>query len=124
MLISHTASSSSSSSSRSSFSRCVGNVVAFGISSSISDLWTETSNGHDVYHVGPSADADQSLLRTVFLLSYWIFWGLLINAVIQGQIVDAFSSIRDEKRAAEDDLESRCFICSKERFDFDRYGHG
>ena len=38
--------------------------------------------------------------------------------------MDAFSEMRDEKSAAEEDLQNLCFVCSKGRFDFDHYGNG
>ena len=51
-------------------------------------LWSQA--GAHAYGVSETVEADKALWRTAFLLSYWIFWGLLINAVVQGQIVDAF----------------------------------
>ena len=36
----------------------------------------------------------------------------MFGGIVQGQIVDAFSELRDDANANEDDLNSNCLICS------------
>jgi len=39
-----------------------------------------------------------------------------------GIVIDAFSGLRDEKEAAEQDLQTKCFVCHLDRFTLDQKG--
>jgi len=44
--------------------------------------------------------------------------------IIFGIIVDTFSELRDLKWQTEEDMNSKCFICSRSSYDFEHYGTG
>lgn len=53
---------------------------------------------------------------TVFLSL--VFWVFLLLGIMQGQIIDAFAEMRDQAKAAYDDLSNNCFISSIDRHSF------
>jgi hypothetical protein len=59
--------------------------------------------------------------QVIFVVSFYLIWVVIMQGIIQGQIVDAFSEMRDKKNKNIRDLEQVCFICSRPRFDFEQY---
>merc|ERR1711871_778623 len=47
---------------------------------------------------------------------------LILVAIISGIIIDAFAGLREDATGIKDDEEGVCFICGKERGDFDSAG--
>mmetsp|Transcript_32457 Transcript_32457/g.76459 ORF Transcript_32457/g.76459 Transcript_32457/m.76459 type:complete len:428 (+) Transcript_32457:2-1285(+) len=50
-----------------------------------------------------------------------VFWVLLLKGIIQGQIIDAFAEKRNNDNALREDLETKCFVSSIDRFVFNQY---
>ena len=57
-------------------------------------------------------------------MSFFFIALILILNILFGIIVDTFSQMRAEKKAIQDDANSRCFICSIDATTFDREGDG
>jgi len=51
-------------------------------------------------------------------MSFFIMIGLLVLNMVNGVVIGAFSGIREEREAKEEDIETRCFICSIEAEQF------
>ena len=68
----------------------------------------------------PSADLWGSY-RSLFVFMSIVFWVFLLQGIIQGQIIDAFATMRNKRNADSADLENKCFVSSIERFVFNRY---
>jgi len=64
----------------------------------------------------------KSTLHWMVVISYFVIWNFIISGIIQGQIVDAFSTIRAELDEREADSKSRCLVCGLERFVLDELG--
>lgn len=64
----------------------------------------------------------------LYFLKYWfeIFYFFLIvfliSNMINGVIITAFTSIREESYQKENDLMNKCFICSNDKFQFEKKG--
>ncbi|KAK3285837.1 hypothetical protein CYMTET_6566, partial [Cymbomonas tetramitiformis] len=59
-------------------------------------------------------------VRTLFILSFTIIWGFLVSNIMTGQIVEAFTQIRQNRLENSRDLEEKCFICSRDRYAFEQ----
>lgn len=59
---------------------------------------------------------------TAYNLLYIILVNYVLQAIITGQIIDTFSSMREDNEAVQDDMQNSCFVCSIERDDFDQAG--
>ena len=59
-----------------------------------------------------------------FAIVFYLFWEFVFGGIVQGQIVDAFSELRDEANAKEDDFNSNCLICSIASTTLERIGNG
>jgi len=59
--------------------------------------------------------------RTIYVLVGLVFWNMLLQPVMQGQIFDAFAEIRSKATAATLELESKCFVTGLERHRFSKY---
>ena len=62
-----------------------------------------------------------NLLFISGLQTFLIWWAFLLQPIIQGQIIDAFSQLRSKENTAISDLGQRCFISGISRFDFNNY---
>ena len=60
-------------------------------------------------------------LKTFYIMTFLIWWAFLLQPIIQGQIIDAFSQLRNKSVSATQDLNQRCFISGISRFDFNNY---
>ena len=59
------------------------------------------------------------LFQWLFTISFLIIWGFILEGIVQGYIVDAFSAIREEDVERIEDSKNNCFICSLSRFDLE-----
>jgi hypothetical protein len=55
----------------------------------------------------------------LFTISFLILWGFILEGIVQGYIVDAFSAIRGEEDTRLADSRENCFICSLSRFELE-----
>jgi hypothetical protein len=77
---------------------------------------------------------DNLLLSTIEQEEYWnnqffnIFFYCIISVIFMnivfGIIIDTFGELRDEKKAIKEDMNSVCFICGKEKYEFEMRGFG
>jgi hypothetical protein len=53
-----------------------------------------------------------SMAGTMFNFIYVVLINLVLQAIISGLVIDAFSELRDENAVIERDSTNKCFICS------------
>jgi predicted lipoprotein len=54
--------------------------------------------------------------------AYFLLVILILAAIISGIIIDTFSELREQQQNIQEDMESLCFICSKNRSQVERVG--
>ncbi|XP_037915514.1 ryanodine receptor isoform X7 [Hermetia illucens] len=62
--------------------------------------------------------------RIIFDITFFFFVIVILLAIIQGLIIDAFGELRDQLESVKDDMESNCFICGIGKDYFDKVPHG
>lgn len=62
--------------------------------------------------------------RIIFDITFFFFVIVILLAIIQGLIIDAFGELRDQLESVKEDMESKCFICSMEKVYLDAVPHG
>ncbi|KAK0046902.1 ryanodine receptor 44F, partial [Biomphalaria pfeifferi] len=71
------------------------------------------------------ADGDANeAFRIVFDITFFFFVIVILLAIIQGLIIDAFGELRDQLEQVKEDMESKCFICGIGKEYFDKVPHG
>ncbi|XP_035388642.1 ryanodine receptor 2-like [Electrophorus electricus] len=71
----------------------------------------------------PSGD-DFEFHRIVFDITFFFFVIVILLAIIQGLIIDAFGELRDQQDQVREDMETKCFICGVGSEYFDTVPHG
>ncbi|VUZ49839.1 unnamed protein product, partial [Hymenolepis diminuta] len=71
----------------------------------------------------PDGDAHEAL-RIIFDMTFFFIVIIILLAIIQGFIIDAFGDLRDQLEQVREDLESKCFICGIGKEYFDATPHG
>ena len=70
-------------------------------------------------------DGDElEYVRIIFDFSFYLFITLILLAIIQGFIIDAFGALRDQMDGVQEELENNCFICGIGKDYFDKDPHG
>ncbi|XP_034076913.1 LOW QUALITY PROTEIN: ryanodine receptor 3 [Gymnodraco acuticeps] len=64
------------------------------------------------------------LYRIMFDITFFFFVIVILLAIIQGLIIDAFGELRDQQEQVKEDMETKCFICGIGNDYFDRTPHG
>nr|XP_033808279.1 ryanodine receptor 3 isoform X2 [Geotrypetes seraphini] len=64
------------------------------------------------------------MYRIVFDITFFFFVIVILLAIIQGLIIDAFGELRDQQEQVREDMETKCFICGIGNDYFDRTPHG
>ncbi|XP_044070697.1 ryanodine receptor 2 isoform X3 [Siniperca chuatsi] len=62
--------------------------------------------------------------RMVFDITFFFFVIVILLAIIQGLIIDAFGELRDQQEQVKEDMETKCFICGVGSEYFDTVPHG
>ncbi|XP_045927387.1 ryanodine receptor 2 [Micropterus dolomieu] len=62
--------------------------------------------------------------RMVFDITFFFFVIVILLAIIQGLIIDAFGELRDQQEQVKEDMETKCFICGIGSEYFDTVPHG
>ncbi|XP_027862465.1 ryanodine receptor 2 [Xiphophorus couchianus] len=62
--------------------------------------------------------------RIVFDITFFFFVIVILLAIIQGLIIDAFGELRDQQEQVKEDMETKCFICGIGSEYFDKIPHG
>lgn len=57
-------------------------------------------------------------------LFFYIVWAYILEGIVTGQIIDAFSEIRSQAEERKKDSQDKCLICSLDRFVLDHDGYG
>ncbi|XP_067310941.1 ryanodine receptor 3 isoform X2 [Pseudorasbora parva] len=64
------------------------------------------------------------LYRILFDITFFFFVIVILLAIIQGLIIDAFGELRDQQEQVKEDMETKCFICGIGNEYFDTTPHG
>ncbi|CAJ0581879.1 unnamed protein product, partial [Mesorhabditis spiculigera] len=67
---------------------------------------------------------DLEYARMFYDISFFFFVIVILLAIMQGLIIDAFGELRDQQESATEKLESSCFICDIGKETFDRMPRG
>lgn len=67
---------------------------------------------------------DLEYARMLYDISFFFFVIVILLAIMQGLIIDAFGELRDQQESATEKLESSCFICDIGKETFDRLPRG
>ncbi|KAM9345211.1 ryanodine receptor 2-like [Symphorus nematophorus] len=62
--------------------------------------------------------------RIIFDITFFFFVIVILLAIIQGLIIDAFGELRDQQEQVKEDMETKCFICGIGSEYFDKVPHG
>uniref|UniRef100_A0A3Q2ZUA4 Ryanodine receptor 2b (cardiac) n=1 Tax=Kryptolebias marmoratus TaxID=37003 RepID=A0A3Q2ZUA4_KRYMA len=62
--------------------------------------------------------------RVIFDITFFFFVIVILLAIIQGLIIDAFGELRDQQEQVKEDMETKCFICGIGSEYFDNIPHG
>jgi len=62
--------------------------------------------------------------RMIFDYSFFLFVIIILLAIIQGLIIDAFGELRGQLEQVKEDMEAKCFICGIGADYFDKNPHG
>ncbi|XP_023317849.1 ryanodine receptor isoform X1 [Trichogramma pretiosum] len=62
--------------------------------------------------------------RIMFDITFFFFVIVILLAIIQGLIIDAFGELRDQLESVKTNMESNCFICGLGKDYFDAVPHG
>ncbi|XP_064408728.1 ryanodine receptor 1 isoform X5 [Latimeria chalumnae] len=71
----------------------------------------------------PAGD-EYELYRVAFDITFFFFVIVILLAIIQGLIIDAFGELRDQQEQVKEDMETKCFICGIGSDYFDTTAHG
>uniref|UniRef100_A0AAR2IQQ6 Ryanodine receptor 2b (cardiac) n=1 Tax=Pygocentrus nattereri TaxID=42514 RepID=A0AAR2IQQ6_PYGNA len=71
----------------------------------------------------PAGDAFE-FYRVIFDITFFFFVIVILLAIIQGLIIDAFGELRDQQEQVKEDMETKCFICGIGSEYFDGVPHG
>uniref|UniRef100_A0A8B9LQT2 Ryanodine receptor 2b (cardiac) n=1 Tax=Astyanax mexicanus TaxID=7994 RepID=A0A8B9LQT2_ASTMX len=71
----------------------------------------------------PAGD-ESEFYRVVFDITFFFFVIVILLAIIQGLIIDAFGELRDQQEQVKEDMETKCFICGIGSEYFDAVPHG
>lgn len=74
--------------------------------------------------IGDPDGDDYEVYRIIFDITFFFFVIVILLAIIQGLIIDAFGELRDQLESVKEDMESNCFICQMEKSFFDAVPHG
>ncbi|XP_061561261.1 ryanodine receptor 2 isoform X2 [Phycodurus eques] len=71
----------------------------------------------------PAGD-EYEMYRIIFDITFFFFVIVILLAIIQGLIIDAFGELRDQQEQVKEDMETKCFICGIGNDYFDTVPHG
>ncbi|TRY59413.1 hypothetical protein DNTS_004316 [Danionella cerebrum] len=71
----------------------------------------------------PAGD-EYEIYRMIFDITFFFFVIVILLAIIQGLIIDAFGELRDQQEQVKEDMETKCFICGIGNDYFDTVPHG
>lgn len=74
--------------------------------------------------IGDPVGDDYEAYRIMFDITFFFFVIVILLAIIQGLIIDAFGELRDQLESVKEDMESNCFICGIGKDYFDKVPHG
>uniref|UniRef100_T1J5U5 B30.2/SPRY domain-containing protein n=1 Tax=Strigamia maritima TaxID=126957 RepID=T1J5U5_STRMM len=74
--------------------------------------------------IEPPDGDDYEAFRILFDITFFFFVIVILLAIIQGLIIDAFGELRDQLESVNENLESACFICGINKEYLDKVPHG
>jgi len=101
--------------------QCVGQHILNGLTGHIGSVFGDPVVEWFPWNQVPEGIDDYSSFQTrsMFIMSFFVIWGFLLSNIMTGQIVEAFTDIRNKKQSSQRDLAERCFVCSLERSEFE-----
>ena len=96
--------------------QCVGSTIGYGLrmGGGIADkLSAQTYQDRVLFY-----------FRAGFDLMFFLLVVIILLNIFSGIIIDTFAQLRDQKADFEDNKNNVCFICSIDRYEFDRNGDG
>ncbi|XP_035704010.1 ryanodine receptor isoform X5 [Folsomia candida] len=88
-------------------------------------LYQGVRSGGGIGDVIEPPDGDSyEVYRIIFDITFFFFVIVILLAIIQGLIIDAFGELRDQLNSVSETLESECFICGIGKDYFDVVPHG
>ena len=72
----------------------------------------------------PAVGDSYEFLRLSFDITFFFIVVVILLAIIQGLIVDAFGQLRDQEDAVALEMQTKCFICGLSNNEFDHIPHG
>lgn len=74
--------------------------------------------------IGDPDGDDYEVYRIIFDITFFFFVIVMLLAIIQALIIDAFGELRDQLESVKENMESNCFICGIGKDYFDIVPHG
>ncbi|XP_058809913.1 ryanodine receptor [Phymastichus coffea] len=74
--------------------------------------------------IGEPDGDEYEVWRILFDITFFFFVIVILLAIIQGLIIDAFGELRDQLESVKTNMESMCFICGLGKEYFDAVPHG
>ncbi|XP_030749975.1 ryanodine receptor isoform X1 [Sitophilus oryzae] len=74
--------------------------------------------------IEPPDGDDYEVYRIMFDITFFFFVIVILLAIIQGLIIDAFGELRDQLEKVIEDMDSNCFICGLDKGYLDKVPHG
>ncbi|KAH1010100.1 hypothetical protein HUJ05_004454 [Dendroctonus ponderosae] len=74
--------------------------------------------------IDPPDGDDYEAYRIMFDITFFFFVIVILLAIIQGLIIDAFGELRDQLEKVIEDMDSNCFICGLDKGYLDKVPHG
>lgn len=71
----------------------------------------------------PDGDSKE-YARIIFDITFFFFVIVILLAILQGLIIDAFGELRDQLQTVQDTLETYCFICGLDKEYLDKVPRG
>lgn len=97
--------------------QCFMSMTSYGMlkGGGIGDVTQQVNYGEDLqlYWIKFSSD-----------LGFFIIVKIIIMNILFGIIIDTFAQLRDQKKFRDEDMANICFICSFDRFTFDKNSEG
>jgi len=102
---------------------CIGKAFDYGIRGGLETFFGDDHGNFALYPQDVWTDGKNQVM-TVLVLGFYVFWAFILEGIIQGQIIDAFTEIRTNNDAKRADSLDFCIVCSLSRFQLEHEGSG
>ena len=88
------------------------------------NLGLRAGGGIGDFLLQPVKDDDNYWLRQFFDIMFFLIVSIILLNIIFGIIIDTFADLRDKRKEYEEDVKSVCFVCGREKYEFELRGSG